>query len=266
FEGPETVSFNGHSVDPDETRPERVKYTWQVQLSHDTHVHPVVAPTDTLGATGSSFAVTDAAHEFLGNTGFRIDLTVTDSDGLQGSDFVETWPSKVPVALGSSPVNIALGLDDFPTATPRHFNTVRGWQHKVSAPESSCVDGVEYTFGSWSNFGPRIQHIVVSEPLVLTAHYESVGSCTSTVPLEGLVFQLQGDMGLETSGTAVTRWHDRVGTNALRAVGGNPQHVAGGLNGHDTVLFDGVDDILGVDVTVGLPSGNGDRSVFMVAR
>src|SRR5690606_5364622 len=94
FEGPETVSFNGHSVDPDGSGPGRVKFTWEVQLSHDTHVHPVVAPTDTLGATGSSFAVTDAAHDFLGNTGFRIDLTVTDSDGLQGSDFVETWPSK----------------------------------------------------------------------------------------------------------------------------------------------------------------------------
>lgn len=266
FEGQDTVSFRGHADDPDETRPEQVEYRWQVQLGHDTHVHPVIAPTGALGPAGASFAVVDAAHDFLGNTGFRIDLTVTDSDGLQGVDFVETWPSKVPVTLRTSPVDIVLALDDFPTATPRNFDTLRGWRHKLSAPDSSCVDGVQYSFAAWDQLGARIQTVAIDGPAVFTANYQTVGSCAAALPTHGLVYQVQGDIGLETSGSTVTRWHDMIGANELEVVSGNPQRVAGGLNGHDTVLLDGVDDILGVANSTGLPSGNADRSVFMVAR
>lgn len=266
FEGPDTIAFSGHAVDGDETSPSAVEYSWQVQLAHDSHVHPVIAPTDTFGAAGSSFKVTDAAHDFLGSTGFRIDLTVTDSDGLQGSDFVELWPSKVPVTLRSAPVDIVLSLDDFPTATPRDFDTVRGWNHKFSAPDIACVSGVQYAFSAWDNLGPRIQTISVDGPTVLTANYVANGSCAASLPPTGLVFQAQADMGVQTSGTTVTRWNDLIGDNDLVVVGGNAQLVTGALNGHATVLFDGVDDTLGVAATAGLPTGNGDRSVFMVAR
>ncbi len=84
----------------------------------------------------------------------------------------------------------------------------------------------------------------------------------------GLVLQLDADSGVTTDGNGlVTAWKDQsVSSNDLTSTG-DPQLVTGGLNGHNIINFDGDGDTLQrLSEITGLPSGNSDRTVFLVAN
>ena len=82
-----------------------------------------------------------------------------------------------------------------------------------------------------------------------------------------LVLHLETDSGVATQGNQVTGWIDNslLGNDLIAS--GNPLLIADGLNGQPTIRFDGDDDRLERTTDLnGLPNGNSDRTIFMVAK
>ena len=77
----------------------------------------------------------------------------------------------------------------------------------------------------------------------------STGAWATSLPpvTSGLIVALDGS-DVTTTGTAVDSWNDQAtggGTNSASGSGtARPTLVTGGLNGHDTISFDGTDDYL----------------------
>ena len=72
-------------------------FTWRVDLHHDTHTHPFIAPFS--GVTSGTFAIPTTGHDAEHNIWYRIHLTVTDSDGISHSTFRDVFPQKVNLSL-----------------------------------------------------------------------------------------------------------------------------------------------------------------------
>lgn len=268
FVAGDVISFSGSSTDSDEQNPGAVTYAWTVQFKHDDHFHPVLGPVS-LGPEGGAFEVDAAAHDFIGDTGFRIDLKVTDSDGISDLKSVEIAPKKVQVSINSIPTGADLLFDYSPIVAPRTYGTMVGWTHHVSAPATRCLEGVEYTFESWSNGGDPAQDFKVpAQDLTLTAEYEATGSCSLLPVSSGLVLHLQAESGVAADGSGVvSQWYDQSGTgNDLDVTTGQPLLDPEAANGRSAITFDGVDDSIGRSGVSGLPTGHSDRSVMMVVR
>jgi hypothetical protein len=80
--------------------------------------------------------------------------------------------------------------------------------------------------------------------------------------------RLEPDQGLTTNGGAVLSWADQSGLGNDLGSAGDPQLVnATDLNNHQVVDFDGAGDKLERTLTLnGLPTGNADRTVYLLAK
>ena len=187
FSGGQTISFSGGGTDPEDGALGGASFTWSVNLHHDTHTHPVLAPTT--GQTSGSFTA-PANGETSANVWYRIHLSVTDAEGLTHSVFRDVQPRTVSVTLATSPAGLSLDLDGAARATPHTFTGVQGITRGLGAPATQVVGGVTYGFLSWSDGGARnhnistpttnatytavYQAIDTSAPLI-TAHPQSRG-------------------------------------------------------------------------------------------
>jgi hypothetical protein len=196
-------------------------------------------------------------------------LTVTDSDGLAGSDTIRIYPEKVDITFDTVPSGIPVFIDGIQLATPTDYDTLIGFQHEISAPASQCINGENFVFSNWSNGGSLTQTITVPEADdSLTATYVSSGAC-QPIPTAGLVFRVEADAGVSIDGGtgAVSGWADQSGLGNDLAAVGDPRLTAGALNGQDVITFDGTGDRLRrVSNVSGLPAGNADRTVYLVAN
>ena len=96
-----------------------------------------------------------------------------------------------------------------------------------------------------------------------------VGNAPVVSPVRtGLVLELDADRGVTTNGGQVTAWADQSGLGNDLTGAGDPQLAANSLNNHNTIQFDTTGDKLDrtIDALSGLPAGDSDRSVFIVAK
>lgn len=83
------IHYAGAGFDPEEGALPPSAFTWQVDLLHDDHAHPFVAPTS--GRADGRFRIPRPRHD-AGLIRYRITLTVTDSTGLTGTATRDIFP------------------------------------------------------------------------------------------------------------------------------------------------------------------------------
>ena len=95
---------------------------------------------------------------------------------------------------------------------------------------------------------------------------ESLGPADITT--NGLVLYLEADIGVVANGSnVVSEWDDQSGSGNDLTASGDPTLVSDVLNGHPVIDFDGVGDVLSRTSGVAdLPTGSGDRTVYLVAN
>ena len=258
----DTINFSGTATDPDETIP-AANYSWEIEFIHNAHTHPGLS--EFIGTSGQ-FPIETTGHDFHDETGYSFMLTVTDSDGLTGSDLVEIYPDKVDLTFDTVPSGSSISIDGIPTPTPFIYDTLIQFEHEISVPQAYCSQGTNYVFDSWSDGGAATHQIIV--PNVNTtyiANYIADGNCN--LPQNGLVLHLESDSGITTTGTTVDSWADQSGMGNDLFSSGNPQLVPDVLNGHPAIDFDGATDKLERTSTLaGFPAGNANRTVYLVAN
>ncbi len=153
FRGGDTIVVTGDATDIEDGELPAGAFTWTVDFLHAGHVHPGLP---TVGAKSFVFEIPATGHDFSGDTRYRITLSVTDSDGLQASQFVVIHPDKVNLNFDSVPSGLVINIDGLPHTTPFVYDTLVNFNHTIQAP-NQIVGPTSYTFTSWSDGGAQ-QH------------------------------------------------------------------------------------------------------------
>ncbi len=156
YSGGETISYSGTGTDPEDITIPASGFTWQVDLHHDQHTHPFIAPTT--GSKTGSFTL-PVTGETSDNQWYRIYLTVKDSGGLTHTSYREIFPRKATITLASNPTGLQLKLDSIPVTAPYSFVGVVGMQRTIEAVSPQTVGATTYNFVSWSDSG-AISHLI----------------------------------------------------------------------------------------------------------
>jgi glucose/arabinose dehydrogenase len=177
FDAGDIITVSGTAEDPDVGPLPPGALSWEIQFLHNDHAHPVTS------GTGPSITLTvpTTGHDFTGDTRYLVRLTATDSDGLIGTTSITLRPNKAPVALTSN-LATTVTVDSVTHTLPYTIDTVVGFEHVLSVPESHCVDGRLWTFQAWSDGGARTHTITAAPGLAPVATYADTGTCAATGP------------------------------------------------------------------------------------
>ncbi len=267
FRGGDTISFAGSAVDGNgDPVTDPSAFRWTVQFTHNEHTHPVLGPVT---GTSGSFEIPSSGHDYTDDTGYRIRLEVTLPNGLRDIEIVEVAPDKSDITFATSPAGLTMRIDSLPYTPPVVFDTMIDFEHAIEAVSPQCVDGTLYQFTNWSHGATRSHvYTVPDHDQTVTANYADIGTCVSPVT-DGLVLHLESDRDLLSNPSGVvTQWVDQShSANHVTSWGDPSIGETTTPSGFPAVSFDGVGDRLERTAALnGLPAGNTDRSMFVVAN
>ena len=202
FSGGETIAYAGRGTDLEDGTLAGSRFTWWVELHHDTHIHPFMPPTT--GSTSGSFVVPPRGHT-EDNIFLRIFLAVVDADGLADTTYVDVQPRKVTLTFASTPSGVALTLDGQPQPAPFDVVGVVGMERDLGAPTPQVSGSDSLAWVSWSDSGAAL-HTIVTPAIntTYTAAYQVVATVnqhpvvTLTAPTDGATL-VQGTAGQVTA-------------------------------------------------------------------
>jgi glucose/arabinose dehydrogenase len=168
------VSFSGSGTDPQDGNLPASALTWEVLFYHDTHNHPFFGPES--GISSGTLSIPNRG-EVATNVWYRFNLTVRDSGGLTHTVSRDLRPLTSTVTIASNPVGLQLLLDGTPFTAPNAVPNVVGIIRTLGVVSPQTVNGVTYTFGSWSDGGAATHEITVPNGNVTyTANFSSSSS------------------------------------------------------------------------------------------
>jgi glucose/arabinose dehydrogenase/chitodextrinase len=188
----DTISFSGDATDTTGNVLPASAFMWNIDFLHEGHVHPGIPIT---GSKSGSFTIPTSGHDFSGNTRYRIQLTVTDANGLQDTNAVIVYPDKVHLDFDTLPTGLTLKLDDIARTTPFVHDTLTNFIHTIEAPNQTQGQNT-YGFDTWSDGGAQEHEIIV---LDTDESYTASYTVTSNSLPAGLVAGWSFDEGSGTS-------------------------------------------------------------------
>lgn len=151
-----TLFFSGTALDEEDGLLPAAAYSWSIVFHHDEHVHDQPALE---GISSGGFEIPDEG-ETSDNVWYEIILTVTDSDGLTGTDTVNVFPRKSLIHLTTDPEGLQLLLDDQPFVTPGTVASVEGMKRRIGVISPQAVNETTFAFDGWAHGGSESQVIV----------------------------------------------------------------------------------------------------------
>ena len=184
YSGGDVITFTGTGTDPEDGTLPASAFTWKIDLYHfDTpaHTHPAMEPVS--GIKSGTFTI-PTQMETSANVLFRIFLTVVDATGATYTTSRDIIPVTSTITLATNPPGLSVKLDGSSITAPYSFVGVSRIQREISTTSPQTLNGVTYTFSSWSD-GGSITH-TISTPAVnttLTANFvQSTCAPTAIVP------------------------------------------------------------------------------------
>lgn len=264
----DTVIFTASASDTEDGIIPPENYSWTLSFIRPGNLHPAQGPD--IG-TSTSFIIPSQGQGFSGPVYYQAQVTVTDSSGLTSSATVDILPEKADIHIDTVPPGITVQVNgNTAKETPLVLDTLVNWDHMISFAGSKCIGGLEYIFDYWttsnggSGTGNPFQLVMPVSDLDITGFYAAAGPCAT--PPDGPVMHLTTEAGLVLDGERVMAWQDQSGSGNNLTAAGEPQLLADAMGGMDAIRFDGIDDGMRRAGVNGLPTGNNNRSVFLVTR
>ncbi|PZR20137.1 MAG: carbohydrate-binding protein [Flavobacterium psychrophilum] len=237
----DTIHFEATANDIEDGELPASAFSWSIDLFHEDvpgagHSHPGASP---VGVKSGDFIASNQGEK-TPNVWYRFKVTVTDSDGLTASTFVDVHPNLVDVTVTSSPALLNLELNQKPVTAPATRQVVaNATLQTLNAPTPQYVGNIRYDFDHWGQGGAANQNF--QAPATGTVTYTAFYTETTlgNAPYEGLPAQIPGiieaenyDIGPEavfdSNGGGDTQYRpgDGVGTEACNEGGYNIAYVA----------------------------------------
>jgi hypothetical protein len=159
FAGGETVDFAGTGSDYSGKTLPASSLLWSVELDSNGVVYAVFGPLT--GVTNGSFTIPSIDPPTT-NVFYRVQLTVTDTNGYAQSVSVDLPPQLGVVSFDTVPSGLQLLLDGTAINTPSNQTLVAGYVHALSAPSPQNLAGSNYNFVLWSDAGTQSHAITIS--------------------------------------------------------------------------------------------------------
>lgn len=165
----DVVAFSGSGTDAEDGVLPASAFTWRVDFHHDAHTHPFMASTS--GIKNGSFTI-PTSGETSTNVWYRIDLTVTDSNGASTTVTRDITPRVATLTLNATPSGAKLTVDGQPVVAPNSFGSVVNMTRSIGVVTPQIVGGRQYVFNSWSDGGASTHSI--SAPATNTTYSATV--------------------------------------------------------------------------------------------
>jgi glucose/arabinose dehydrogenase len=172
--GGDIITYSGTATDAEDGTLPASAFTWWADQHHDSHTHPLMAPTT--GSMSGSFEF-PAANEVAHTIFVRIYLRVRDSSGAETVTSRDIQPRKIQMTLNTIPAGRNLTLDGLTVATPLTITAVEGVIRALGAPDQSA-GGQTFTFQSWSDGGAQTHNI--NTPATSTTYTATFAVTTPT--------------------------------------------------------------------------------------
>jgi glucose/arabinose dehydrogenase len=176
YTGGQTVTFAGNATDIEDGLLPASAYTWWIDFHHNDHTHPFMQPKT--GVKTGTFIVPVDPHD-AGTVWYRIHQRVTDSAGLSSETYHDIFPQLSRVTLLTNPPGLGVKIDGQYFDAPEVFEGVVGETRSVEAVTPQIMNGIQWTFNSWSD-GGRISHLfkVPSTDRTLTVNYRVLNNAS----------------------------------------------------------------------------------------
>ncbi|WP_130735653.1 PQQ-dependent sugar dehydrogenase [Flavobacterium sp. J27] len=235
------IHFSATATDVEDGTLPPSAYSWDIDLFHEDvpgagHSHPGASPE---GVISGDFLASNQGEK-TPNVWYRFTVTVTDSNGLTASDFVDVHPNLVDVTVTSDPALLHLELNQKPVTAPATRPVVANANlQTLNALSPQYIDNVRYDFDHWSQGGTINQtfQAPASGNITYTAFYTE--TILPSGPYQGVIAQIPGiieaenyDVGpnayFDSNGGGDTAYRpgDNVGTEACNEGGFNIAYVA----------------------------------------
>jgi glucose/arabinose dehydrogenase len=179
FNAGQTITFSGTATDTQDGTMGAASFTWRVDLHHETHSHPAMAPA--AGVTTGTFTVPNTG-ETSDDIWYRVYLTVTDSGGLSATVYRDIYPNKATLILNTNPSGLSITLDGQPATAPLTVISVVGMTRSIGTTSPQ----VGNPFVSWSDAGAIIHNITM--PASTTTYTALFGPIPTPTPSSRVEF------------------------------------------------------------------------------
>ncbi len=172
------IDYAGTASDPEDGKVSPARFTWWVDLHHDVHFHPFVAPKT--GAIRGSFVI-PRLGETSANVFYRIHLRVADKGGRTAETSVDIVPRKALLSLATEPAGLKVTLDGNPVTTPLQVLGVVGARRALGVVSPQNANGKSWVFAGWSDGGDATHEIKTpGTATTYTARFRTAGTGQGT--------------------------------------------------------------------------------------
>ncbi|WP_235632010.1 PQQ-dependent sugar dehydrogenase [Mycolicibacterium rutilum] len=148
YDAGDTITFEAEGFDLEDGALPPEAYKWTVVFHHAEHTHPF---RDNIIGTSGSVTI-PRTRDQLGNTFYRVSLTVTDSSGLSTTTFKDIHPNTVELTFTASHPDAAFTVDGVRYVGSHVIeDAVVGVERVVSAPSPQAADGGQLVYVGWSD-------------------------------------------------------------------------------------------------------------------
>ncbi len=133
-------------------------FSWSVEFHHDAAIDPFLGPI--VGVTNTSFTV-PTSDPVTTNAFYRVSLTLTDSNGLQGTAQADIPPVVSSISLDTAPSGLQISYNGQPLSTPVSFGDVAGMTRTLAVSSPQALGSNTYNFVAWSDGGAASHNVTV---------------------------------------------------------------------------------------------------------
>jgi hypothetical protein len=159
YAGGDNIAFAGLARDFSDALLAPSSYSWSGEFHHDGIIDPFFAPLS--GVTNGVMQIPTTGPAST-NVFYRLNLTVTDTNGNQQSTFLDVLPRISAFNLTTVPPGLQLSVDGQILNAPTSVVAVAGIARTLNAPSPQSLAGSNYSFVLWSDGGAQAHAVTVS--------------------------------------------------------------------------------------------------------
>ena len=175
----QVIPYGGAATDAEDGTEPAARFHWTLYMEHcpsGCHEHTIQSWD---GVKSGTFVAPD--HEYPSH--LKLSLTVIDSGGRSTTVSREIYPKTVTITLKTQPTGLTVGLNEASGTGALSATVIVGSANSITAGAPQLLNGLTYTFASWSD-GGALSHEVVAgtSSATYTATYAAVFSDIASTP------------------------------------------------------------------------------------